>query len=143
MADEHEQQQQQQQEQQPLDSNDETATEASVLPMLPPAEGARRRIGHGVSATENRRVQNRNAATRHRQRQKQRLSELTRREAILKQRVSELEVEIGMLRRGRAGLRLPERDPFTATILSMLNDVGNLRASLLRYASESQLLVDD
>ncbi|KAJ2731110.1 hypothetical protein IW152_004773 [Coemansia sp. BCRC 34962] len=48
-----------------------------------------------------------------------------------------------MLRRERAGLKLPKRDPFTASILDMLEDVGSLRTSLLRYTVESQLLVED
>ncbi|KAJ2746121.1 hypothetical protein GGI20_001606 [Coemansia sp. BCRC 34301] len=118
-------------------SNHSAKVTTVITAVEPPAEGVRR---HG---SENRRAQNRNAAARHRQRQQQRLGEWTRREAILKQRVSELEVEVEVLRRGRAGLRLPERDPFTATILEMLGDVNSLRASLVQYASESQLLVDD
>ncbi|KAJ2871592.1 hypothetical protein GGH93_004705 [Coemansia aciculifera] len=112
------------------------------LPTPPPAT-IQRRVRHRAPESEQRRTQNRNAAARHRQRQQQRMEELMRRESILKQRVSELEIEVEVLRRGRAGLKLPERDPFTATILEMLGDVGNLRASLLRYTTESQLLVED
>ncbi|KAJ2004140.1 hypothetical protein GGI06_005574 [Coemansia sp. S85] len=112
-------------------------------PQAPPAASRLRRARQKAPESEQRRTQNRNAAARHRQRQQQRMSELVRKESMLKQRVSELEIEVEMLRRGRAGLKLPERDPFTASILDMLEDVSNLRASLLRYTVESQLLVED
>ncbi|KAJ2814477.1 hypothetical protein FBU31_007274, partial [Coemansia sp. 'formosensis'] len=121
----------------------EEIADAMELPAPPAAATMQRRARLGASESEQRRTQNRNAAARHRQRQQQRMDELMRRESILKQRVSELEVEVEVLRRGRAGLRLPERDPFTATILEMLEDVSSLRTSLLRYSTESQLLVED
>ncbi|KAJ2818194.1 hypothetical protein GGI24_005170, partial [Coemansia furcata] len=101
----------------------EEVANAEELPAPPTADTMQRRARLGAPESEQRRTQNRNAAARHRQRQHQRMDELMRRESILKQRVSELEVEVEVLRRGRAGLRLPERDPFTATILEMLEDV--------------------
>ncbi|KAJ2031308.1 hypothetical protein H4S04_005212 [Coemansia sp. S16] len=109
----------------------------------PPPTSIRRPVRNRAPESEQRRTQNRNAAARHRQRQHQRMEELIRRESILKQQVSELEIEIEVLRHGRAGLKLPECDPYTATILAMLEDVSNLRTSLIRYSTESQLLVND
>ncbi|KAJ2466950.1 hypothetical protein GGI03_001833 [Coemansia sp. RSA 2337] len=121
----------------------EEADNTVGLSAPPPPTSIRRPVRNRAPESEQRRTQNRNAAARHRQRQNQRMEELIRRESILKQQVSELEIEIEVLRRGRAGLKLPERDPYTATILAMLEDVSNLRTSLIRYSTESQLLVED
>ncbi|KAJ2658589.1 hypothetical protein IW148_004634 [Coemansia sp. RSA 1199] len=92
---------------------------------------------------EERRRQNRDAAARHRQRQQHRLEDLTLKEAILKQQVGELELEVESLKRSRAGLSPPQRDPFTASVLNMLEDVNSLRISLLKCCDDSQKLIDE
>ncbi|KAJ2158391.1 hypothetical protein GGF46_003796 [Coemansia sp. RSA 552] len=92
---------------------------------------------------EERRRQNRDAAARHRQRQQQRTNDLIHREAILKQRVEELQSEIQVLRSRGEGLAVPERDPFTATLLEMHNTVDSLRTSLMACCSESELVVEE
>ncbi|KAJ1721875.1 hypothetical protein LPJ53_003655 [Coemansia erecta] len=101
-------------------------------------DGARRRESLDL---EQRRRQNRDAAARHRQRQQQRLEELTHREAVLSQQVAELELEVTALRHTRAGLPAPERDPFTASMLAMIENVNDLRSSLMSYTVESQSLI--
>ncbi|KAJ2779933.1 hypothetical protein GGI15_003722 [Coemansia interrupta] len=101
-------------------------------------DSARRRESVDI---EQRRRQNRDAAARHRQRQQQRLEVLTHREAVLSQQVAELELEITALRHTRAGLPPPERDPFTASMLAMIENVSDLRSSLMSYTVESQSLI--
>ncbi|KAJ2135736.1 hypothetical protein GGH17_002249, partial [Coemansia sp. RSA 788] len=92
---------------------------------------------------EERRRQNRDAAARHRQRQQTRLDNLTLKEAILKQQVGELELEVESLKHSRAGLSPPQRDPFTASVLQMLEDVSSLRTSLIKCCNDSQELIDE
>ncbi|KAI7818117.1 hypothetical protein BX661DRAFT_174606 [Kickxella alabastrina] len=77
-----------------------------------------------------RRRQNRDAAARHRQRQNNKLDHLAHKEAVLSQQVSEMQLEIELLRNSQAGLTLPTRDPFTACIKAMLDQLQNLASSL-------------
>ncbi|KAJ2486925.1 hypothetical protein EV174_000825 [Coemansia sp. RSA 2320] len=123
-------------------SNEHNVAEEAA-PAAETFAGRRKRDRRRPLESEQRRTQNRNAAARHRLRQQQRLDGLIRREAVLKQRVSELEIEVLVLRRGRAGLPLPERDSVSASIIGMLKDVDSLRTCLSRYTTESQLLIGD
>ncbi|KAJ2722920.1 hypothetical protein GGI07_002996 [Coemansia sp. Benny D115] len=108
-----------------------------VIPSCSSNSGSRRKLAE----LEIRRKQNRDAAARHRQRQQRRLEELTHKEAVLSQQVSELELEILTLRRHREGLEAPERDSFTTSILAMIDNVNEMRNSLMQYTVESQELV--
>ncbi|KAJ2847130.1 hypothetical protein J3B02_004241, partial [Coemansia erecta] len=90
---------------------------------------------------ETRRRQNRDAAARHRQRQQLRLAELGKREAVLSQQVAELEQELDCLRKSHRGLTVPDKDPFTASLLEIIEEVNELRASLMLYTVQSENLI--
>ncbi|KAJ2657557.1 hypothetical protein IWW48_004469 [Coemansia sp. RSA 1200] len=98
----------------------------------------RRRLGIDI---EERRRQNRDAAARHRIRQQQRLEELAYKEVLLKQRLVELQFEVDALRKQREGLRPVIQDPFTTTILDMINSADTLRSGLLQTSKESSEIV--
>ncbi|KAJ2408680.1 hypothetical protein J3F80_001906 [Coemansia sp. RSA 2526] len=91
---------------------------------------------------EERRRQNRDAAARHRQRQQTRLDNLTLKEAILKQQVGELELEVESLKHSRAGLSPPQRDPFTASVLQMLEDLQTPIAHMLAKTHDADTARD-
>ncbi|KAJ1939993.1 hypothetical protein GGF37_004167 [Kickxella alabastrina] len=88
-----------------------------------------------------RRRQNRDAAARHRQRQNNKLDHLAHKEAVLSQQVSEMQLEIELLRNSQAGLTLPTRDPFTACIQAMLDQVSELHNDVKHYTEKSQELI--
>ncbi|KAJ2403101.1 hypothetical protein GGI23_000240 [Coemansia sp. RSA 2559] len=95
------------------------------------------------TAIEERRRQNRDAAARHRMRQQKRLDELAYKEVILKQRLGELQLEVEVLKKQREGLQAPRLDPFTETILEMIDSAKELHDNLSRTSQESEQTIHE